>query len=238
MQILNIVLDVLVLAVLAVPLISGAVKGFVHTLLHLGKSLIAFVLACVFVKKLGAWIKAKWIYQLVRNNIAKLFAEGGASTENELVAALPESIRNTLAAVGMDVDAMASDAVAQGEAIRESFIESVSQGVSGVLSFALAFAAIFLVSILGIMLLRPLLDWLVTHLPVVKTWNKVLGALLGLLLGVIFSWVCAQLIVGVSGLVAYHDWTDTYLLSFFYQVNPLRWLLQIVVKSIASISVL
>ncbi len=235
---LNIVLDVLVLAMLVVPFIIGLVKGFVYSLLHLGKTLIAFIFACAFVKKLGAWIKEKWIYQFVRDNIAELFVGSEESTEGSLVSSIPEGIRNTLAAIGLDVDTMASEAVAQGEAVEEKFIESVSQGVSGVLSFVLAFGAIFLISILAILLLRPLIDWLARTLPVVKTWNRILGAIFGLLLGIIFSWVGSQIFVGVAGLVAYHDWTSTYLLSFFYQVNPLRWLLQVVVRSIASISVL
>ena len=59
-----------------------------------------------------------------------------------------------------------------------------------------------------------------------------------LLLGLIFAWVVAQLLVSIGGLFLHYDWTKTYLLSFFYRVTPLKWLLQIAIQSIATISAL
>lgn len=235
---MNIVLDIIILAVLLVPLVIGLFKGFVHTVLHLGKTLIAFLVSCAFVKPLAVWVKTKWIYNVTRENMTELFMGGEHSTEEQLIEAVPEGIRNTLSTVGMDVNSMANEAVQAGEAMKESFIESLSQSVSGVISFAIAFAVLFLGTILLIFVLRPLINWLATHLPVVKTCNTLLGGVFGLLLGLIFAWVAAQLLVSIGGLFLHYDWTETYLLSFFYRVTPLKWLLQIAIQSIATISAL
>ncbi len=235
-----IILDILILAILVVPIVLGIVKGFVYTLLRFGKNLLALIISCSFAKLLGGWIKKKWMYSSVHENITELFAEkaGEAATESELVTTLPGSIQKTLNIFGMDVNQMASEAAAKGEAVKESFIESVSHGVSGVISFAIAFTVLFVGCILLILLLRPLLNWLATHIPVVKTCNRLLGSLFGFLWGIITAWVGAQIIVGLLGLLAYFDWTNTIFLSFFYRITPLKWLLQIVVQSIVSISVL
>ncbi len=237
---MNICLDILILAIFLVPIIVGVRKGFVHTLLRFGKTVIALILSCSFAKALGGWIKSKWMYASVHKNITSLFAEEGATTASEadLVAALPDSIQKTLSFFGMDVNSMASEAAAKEDAVIERFVESVSHGVSGVVSFVLAFALLFFGSLLLIFLLRPLVDWLAGRIPVVNTCNRLLGALFGVLWGVVAAWVGAQIIVGILGLVAYIDWSNTVFLSFFYRITPLRWLLRFIVQSIVSISVL
>ena len=65
----------------------------------------------------------------------------------------------------------------------------------------------------------------------------VVGLLIGLLIGMVFAWILAQLLVGVLGLVAGSDWTNTLLLSLFYRVNPIKWILLAAVQSITAISV-
>lgn len=237
---MRIFLDILMLAIFILPIIVGLVKGFVYTLLRFGKTLLALIFACGFAKSLGAWIKSKWMYNVVHENIADLFVAKGeeVATEAELAGTIPESIQKTLGFFGMDVGGMASEAVAEGEAVKEAFIESVSHGVSGVASFALAFAILFFGSLLLILLLRPLLDFIVRHIPVIKTCNRLLGAVLGLFWGLIACWASAQIIVGVLGLVSTFDWSKTVLLSFFYRVTPLKWLLQLVVQGIVGVSIL
>ena len=237
MDILNIVADVLVFLVLLIPVILGIKRGFVDTALRFGKTIIAFILSCIFAKKLGAWLKEK-IYPFVYEKISAFFEGETAETlsEGSMLEKLPEGVRNTLTATGFDVNQMASDAAEKGEAMVESFAQSVSNSAAGALAYVLAFVAVFVASLLLIAILRPLLNLIIEHLPVVKTFNRLLGALMGVFIGLLFAWIASQLLVGLLGLIAHNNWTDTYLLSFFYRFNPLQWLFSIAVQSIAAIA--
>ncbi len=237
MDVLNIVSDVLVLLVLLIPIILGIKRGFVDTALRFGKTMIAFILSCIFAKALGAWLKEK-IYPAVYDKISALFVGETAETlsESAMLEKIPEGVRDTLATTGFDVGEMASSAAEKGNAMIESFAQSVSSAASGALAYVLAFVGIFAVSLLLIALLRPVLSFIVEHLPVVKTFNKILGAAMGVLIGLLFAWILSQLLVGLLGLIAHNSWTDTYLLSFFYRVSPLQWLFSIAVQSIVAIA--
>lgn len=237
MDVLNVVSDVLLLIVLIIPIILGVKRGFVDTALRFGKTLIAFVCACVFSKGLGAWLKSK-LYSPIYERIASLFEGETADTLNQtsMLEKIPEGIRQTLTSTGFDVEQMASDAAEKGTNMIDSFAESVANGAAGVLAYALAFVAIFVGVLLLVLILRPLLKFIVEHLPIVKTFNKWLGGLVGLLIGLLFAWILAHLLVGVLGLIAHNNWTDTILLSFFYKVNPLKWIFTVAVQSIAAVS--
>ena len=237
-MVLNIVADVLLLVVLAIPVILGIKRGFVDMALRFGKTLVAFLVACLFSKGVGAWLKGK-IYSPIHNKIAS-FLDGeatGALSESAMVEKIPEGIRNTLANAGLSVEDMASAASQKGSDMVTEFTQSVASGVAGILAYVTAFIALFVVSLLLILLLRPILNYIAQHLPVVKTLNKWLGALMGLLIGLLFAWVLAQLLAGILGLLAYSNWTNTLLLSFFYRINPIKWLFLLAVESIAAISV-
>ena len=82
MDVLNIVSDVLILLVLLIPIILGIKRGFVDTALRFGKTLIAFILACSFAKKLGAWVKEK-IYPFIHDKISAFFEGETAETLNQ-----------------------------------------------------------------------------------------------------------------------------------------------------------
>lgn len=237
MDVLNIVSDVLVLLVLLIPIALGVKRGFVDTALRFGKTMISFLLSCLFAKALGRWLKEK-LYPSVHGKISAFFEGETAETLSEggMLEKLPSGVKDTLTAAGFDVNEMASIAAKEGDAMVESFAQSVSNAVSGALAYVLAFVGIFAVSFLAIALLRPVLSFIVERLPVVKTFNKILGAAMGILIGLLFAWTLSQFLAWLLGLVAHNNWTDTYLLSFFYRVNPLQWLFSIAVQSIAAIA--
>ena len=60
-EILPLILNVVMILSLLIPTVRGYIRGFVKTALHLLRFLGAFILACVFSKPIGVWIKEKWL---------------------------------------------------------------------------------------------------------------------------------------------------------------------------------
>ena len=77
MSFLPIVLNVIVLLSLVIPIVRGYMNGFVKTVLHLLRFVIAAVVSFIFVKPLGILIKEKWLggkfYDVVHGAISNSF---------------------------------------------------------------------------------------------------------------------------------------------------------------------
>ena len=235
---LNILLDVVILAFLLFPLVNGIRRGFLHTLLHFGKSLIAFIVASCFAKPLGLFLKNAFFYDRVYDKVYAQFTESAAQSSAEMVAKVPEGMQNTLSAFGVDVNAMAEQSLARQENAISDFSANVAGAVSGAIGFAVAFIALFFACVFLLRLLTPILDKLVNKLPVIGKINRILGAVIGVVIGILFAWAASQMIVGVLGLFTDFDWTGTWLLSFFYTVSPLNWLLRIAIAGMTGVIII
>ncbi len=237
MDIINIALDAILLLVILIPIIRGFKSGLVDTALRFGKTFIAFGLACAFAKKVGLMLRDR-IYPFVYEKIAGIFQGETADTlsSTAMLEKIPEGVKEAMNLSGFDVEQMASDAAAEGASMIDAFVESISTGATGMLSYLVAFAAIFLATLIAIAILRPVINFIVRHLPIVKTCNTLLGGVFGVLVGLLLAWGMSQVMVGVLGLVIHHDWSGTYVLSFFYRVNPLKWLASIAMQSMSAIA--
>lgn len=231
----NILLDVVILAFLLYPLINGIRHGFMHTLLHLGRSLIAFILASCFAKPLGLFLKNAFLYDRIYERVFSEFTESAAQSSAEMVAKVPQGMQTALSVFGVDVNAMAEQSLAQQEGAVSNFSANVAGAVSGAIGFAIAFFALFFVCSLLLRFLGPVLEKLVNKLPIVNKVNRIFGAVIGLVIGLLFAWGASQLLVGILGLFFDYDWTGTWLLSFFYRVSPLSWLLRLAIAGMTGV---
>ena len=237
MDILNLVSDLLIVLVLLIPIILGIKRGFVDTALRFGKTIIAFALASLFAKPVGAWVKGL-IHPTVSEKMLAFFEGETAETLNAstMLDKVPEGVKTSLSVPGFDVEGMAKDAAAKGEEMIESFAGSLSNSVSGALAYVIAFAGIFLLALILVPVMRMLLNFIVKRLPIIRTLNRLLGALMGALIGLMFAWMLSHALAWVLGAIAHNNWTDTYLLSFFHKFNPLRWIFSVAIESISSIA--
>ena len=217
--------DLLIVTLLMIPVLNGVRKGFVKTVVKFGKTLLSFALACLFAKPLGVLLENKLLYDFISEKVAGLFETDRVKDSAELLAALPNDLKRFLLLCGLDVNAMAESAAIQSDRLVGRFTEALSEGIASTLGFTVAFIGIFLTAWLSIHFFGPLMDSLVGKIPVVKSFNKGLGALLGLLIGVMAAWVCARAIVSIGGFFFAIDFAKAYVLMFFYRASPLNWLL-------------
>ena len=232
---LPIVLNVIVLVSLLIPVVRGFMNGFVKTVLHLLRFVVAFVVSCIFVKPLGLWIKEKWLggkfYDTVYDALNKSF-DGSA---DGMADAVPAGLKALLETFGFDLGGAASDAVGEGEGMLASFASTVADKLSSIASVAIAFVAIFLLSLIVVVLLTKVLNFLVEKIPFVRGLNRVLGLLAGAFIGVVTAWTTSQLIVFLLTTFTHVDYSQAVVLNFFHDISPLRWILQIIAQSMTGI---
>lgn len=238
MNYLNIILDIIVLVVLAIPVIQGFKNGLVKMILRFGKFLVAFVFSCLLCKPLGTWLRDKWVYSFVHEKISGLVgreAEKGANIDT-IAESLPEGLRKSLSTFDVDVSEVAGDVAEAGEQALSAFTDKISGYVANIASVVLAFVVLFIVGLILFLLVGKLLNAIVTRIPVIKAINTWLGGAVGLLLGFISAWGFAQILVTVLGFFAMVDYSGAVVLSFFHRVNPLGWVLGLLANGLHDIS--
>ena len=237
MDYLDIILDVVILVVLAIPIIQGFRSGLVKMILRFGKFVVSFIFSCVFCKKLGVFLHDKWIYSYVHQKINTLVEQemANGTTIDNVAEALPGGLKKSLSVFGVDVSDVAGDLAASGEEALTTFVDKISNSVASIASVVIAFAALFVVGMLVFLLLGKLLNAIVTRIPVVKTINTWLGGALGGFIGIVYAWGFAQIAVAILGFFAM---VESYgvVLSFFHSMNPLGWLLGLMANGLYDIT--
>lgn len=229
-----IILNLIVLAFLILPAVRGYVNGFVKTTLRFFRFLGAFVLALLFSKPLGKWIKEKWLerkfYRLVDHAVSDSFN----GSVDSMADGVPSGFRSLLESFHFNIGEAANDSVAKGGSMLENFVNTIADKLSSVASVALAFAGIFLFSLLALLFVAKLLTFLVERIPLVRGLNHLAGLGVGFLIGVFSAWTAAQVIVFTLTTFTGYDYSNAAILKFFHDISPLRWMLQFMVQSMTG----
>lgn len=232
------VLDAIIVILFLIPVIGGFRRGFVKTVFRCGKFTVALVFAFSFAKKLGLWLRDKFIYDRVAEKVSGFLASGDAGdvTAENLADAVPSGFSRILSFFGADVEDLAASATEAGHAALSEFTDSITLAAANVLSVVLAFFLILLLGWAVLWIFGKLLNGIVTHLPVIKQCNTLLGGILGILIGCLAAWSGAQVIVTVLGFVGEFDYSVTHVLSFVYRVNPVRFVLKAILDGMGTVA--
>lgn len=231
-ELLTILLNLAMIIAILIPAVRGYMRGFVKMAFHLFRFVIAFVLSSCFAKPIGVLLKEKWLGDKFYNTIYEaLNSVKGEITGGESIAnALPSGIRTLLETFGVDVTAEANQALA-GEQTLESISINLSDKLASFVGGAIGFVAVFLLSLLVLAIFSGILTAIVDKLPLIGKLNKLLGFVFGTLIGLIVAWLAAQLIVTLLVTFTEVDYSGAVLLNFFHDISPIRWILQLVSKT-------
>ena len=200
------IVDIVLIAVLAISLILGLARGLIHTLL----GVVIFVVALMA----GGWI-ANTVTEPVTDYLMPYIEEmvvqkvAGSLVDPEAVASVAENER--LGDFGGMIGEMIDNAVTSGMA-------TLSEALSGILR-TVVYAVVFLLSVLVLTWLLRLITSplrLVDKVPVLGMVNRLGGGALGLILGVLICFLIAAL-VKLTHLI---DPADTTLYRFFAAHTP------------------
>ena len=198
---MQLVIDVLFMAVFAIPVFRGWRRGFTKSILGLGRLVLSLVITILFGSAFAGRIDEMFInppvFEAVSKKFSSIAAEVTASAEggiDALVEKIPEAFRGYL-------DLTTVDPTAEINALVEEWSHTVADGISKVIATVIGYILLFVLAFL----LLTLVIFIVTRfakLPAIKTVDKLLGLVVGLFSGaavVIFISVILSALLGIFG---------------------------------------
>lgn len=231
--VISILLNLVVLSALIIPVVRGYLNGFVKTVTRFFRFVIAFTLGFILAKPMGVLLKNWWLGEKFRAIVASAFGDSldSAADSTGLTDALPSGLRTLLDTFGFDTAGAANDAAQAGEAAVQRFIDTIADNLASITSVALAFVLIVVLSLILLKIFSSVLNFIVEKLPLVRGLNHVLGLGVGALIGIVTAWTVAQLVVFLLTTFTNFDYSQASILSFFHDISPLRWVLQLIART-------
>lgn len=204
------IIDIILIAILALGLIVGLVRGLIHTLL----GVVIFVVALLgsgFIADAAAQPVADWVQPHVESFVMESLMNAGAAAEEEVSVTTAALDASLLEGFGDVASKVVDNAIGAA-------MEALGNSLGGIL-YSVSYLIIFLLSMLVLTWLLRFITSplrLVDRVPVLGLANRLGGAVLGLILGVLVCFLIAA-VVKVTGMI---DPSDTYLYSFFAANTP------------------
>ena len=229
-MVVNIIFDILLLAVMIIGLIVGYRKGFITFFFRKLSWMGAMVLSFLFSRPIASALHlADKIAEPVR---ARIIEAIGPSVESlgEMSGRIPTVLKLLGQIFGVDLTDMADTSMQEGG----NFVEVFAQQASEPLSHAIAVVLVFILSFFGFWLLIWLAGKIINvvfKLPVLRQINGIAGALLGVFFYSLFLWAFCRLAVFATGytsgiqFLADFNIEETYIGRFLYHLDPLKLLL-------------
>lgn len=218
---MQLVIDILLIVIFGLLVFRGWWRGFMKSVLSLGRLILSLVITIVFGASFAAWIDAKFVnppvFEAVFKKFSDIAAEVTASAEggiDALVEKIPEAFRGYL-----DLETL--DPTAEINALVEQWSHTVADGISKVIATVIGYILLFVLAFLVL----TLVIFIVTRfakLPAIKTVDKLLGLVVGLFSGavvVIFISVILSALLGIFGQEALVE--GSFMLRLFSGVKDL-----------------
>lgn len=223
-------LDLIIIAVLAVMFITGYSRGFIKTLFDLLSMVITFALTYYLYPFVSKFIMTETsIYKNLAESISETFdfeklLQGAVSKESQFDAIkalpLPENFKEMLTSNNNPEMFKLLDV--------SSFTDYISSSLASIVVNIVVFIILFIVIYIVLTLVVNMLN-LISKLPILNKMNKLSGGALGLILGVGFIFVGLTVL---SIVISTNNTTDILTLidesmvgSFLYYNNPIMDLL-------------
>ena len=194
------VIDILLIVVFALLVFRGWRRGFMKSILSLGRLILSLVITILFGSAFAGWLDKTYVNPPVFDAVFKKFsdiaadvtatAEGGIDA---LVEKIPEAFRGYL-------DLESVDPAAEINALVEEWSHTVADGISKVIATILGFILLFVISFIVLTVVIFIVGKL-AKLPAIKTVDKLLGLVVGILSGAVAVVIISIILGAILGLV-------------------------------------
>ena len=168
-------IDLIILAVIVIYLLIGLRRGFVMMVVNCIGSILSYIVAAALASRLADTVSNLFLVPPLRRTITNsiLEADGETATAAQMWDSQSEYLRGLLMKTGMTEEKLA---VMDNPA--EHLASAIAEPVGHAISYAVLFVLIFLLCSAAIHLIAGVLN-LVTYLPILSSFNSLLGGLLG-----------------------------------------------------------
>ena len=220
----NIVLDLLLLCFLVFGVYYGWHRGAFHILLKGFSGLFSALIPMFFFKSVGAFLKERYIYTFVSKKMSAAMLTLGLDADASAMAeSVPDALKGAAGIFGIDLDAMAENAVASGQSAVSEFAARATDAISQMISSVDAYVLLFLLSLVLLKLLATPLNFLLMKIPVVRQINRFAGVLFGILVALILSFLGIKLLgfLDETFSLAFIEVKEAWLSGAFYRFSLL-----------------
>ncbi len=218
---MQLVIDILLIGVFAFLVFRGWWRGFMKSVLSLGRLALSFVITILFGSKFAGFLDQKFInppiYKAVTNKLLDIAGDVKASAEGGVeafVEKVPETFRQYL-------NLESVDASSEIDALAVEWSRTISDGISGVVSAVVGYILLFVIAFVLLTVVIAILSK-IADLPVISSMDKLLGLAAGVVSGVVAVMLISAVlgaILSVSGQEALVD--NSIMLKLFSGVRQL-----------------
>lgn len=193
-----IVLDVIVIAIVALTIFRAAAKGFIKTVFDLFKFVVSVIVAIVFKGAVAQFIMSTGIYEKASSGLEQKLANaimgvGSNIGSGDMIKAFetnnPELVKiiETMGGNLEETRKVVENAAVNGsknvaEVAARHILEPTMEFVSHIVAFILIFLACYIVLRIAEFLLSA-----VSRLPILKSFNKLGGIVLGIICAILYA---------------------------------------------------
>lgn len=201
-------IDVLIIIIFAVSILSGKSKGFIRITATLIFSIIGIFIAKELAEPVGQWLTDNFVHERLLNYFSDVLTQNVENGPEAAIAALPEFISAAAAnagvslkeIIGSTLSAVQIDAVAEKlTASAETVLHPVITGIG----FVLVFIIFKFISSIAVAFVS-----FIFKMPILNTFNRLLGAGIGAVKGLIIVFVICGLLLLCQNTLASSDFAE------------------------------
>lgn len=219
---MSVLLDIILIAVLAVCVVIGWRRGFIRALRGFVTYIISFAVA-------------NSLYRVIAKSIITLPFLQNMITDVEM----PELPANAtfMDKVSTIVKYISEQTEGSGsQDISETIQAVINNYIAELLAAIIGFIVIFLVMVLVLKLLLWILDMVVSRTPIIRQANGLLGCLIGLLNGFFWTWMVSNVFVNFALPLLNDKWptvfvpemADSFVVNLCTKINPITYLFMLI----------
>lgn len=235
---MKIILDVFIIAVIALSTFVCYRKGFVKSLFSSFGFIAAVLLAILLTSPVSGLVDSWFMNDITRESMEEILE--GVESNNKIEESVQKFenknplLSALLSNLGYDIGDMVEEFDNKNDLTSTETVDAISNKVSKVISNVFAFLISIVLGYIAFFILSKLFD-LLSRIPVFNVTNKTLGLVFGIILGIFRASIYAIILSGIYPLVAnifsndpavINAVSDTYVLNFFIENNLIALLLK------------
>lgn len=219
MEFLPLIIDLAFVALLVVNVLDGRKKGFVKMILSFAAAVLSWLIAAEFSQPLAEWANEAFVHGWISGSIENAIADSLGNGTNALIEAIPDYIANAAETAGISVQSLAQqlgNSVDSAQAAEKIYTAVESAFVVPAIRIV-AFFIVFAVAQRILAILIGIVNKFF-KLPIIKSFNKLLGGAAGALKGIIVIAVLSLVLSFVIMLAPETDFSLAAEQSTVYQI--------------------
>lgn len=186
MDFLPLLIDLAFVALIIISVFDGRRKGFVKMILSFAATVLSWLIASELSQPLALWANESFVHGWISGSIENAIADSLGSGTNALIEAIPDYIANAAEIAGISVQSLAQQL--SGSVDSAQAAEKIYTAVEGafvipairIVAFFIVYAITERILALGIGIINKFFK-----LPIIKSFNKLLGGAAGALKGIL-----------------------------------------------------